>query len=50
MTNIDSSKAARIDKISVRFLKDGTKISVKPISEISQSHRESSQMLANLRN
>ena len=47
MTNIESSKAAGEDKLSGRFLKDGTNILAKPISAlaISQSHRESSKFL-----
>ena len=32
MTNIDNSKAARVDKLSGRFLKDGTNILAKPNS------------------
>ena len=32
MTNIESSKAAGVDKLSGRFLKDGTNILARPIS------------------
>ena len=31
ITNIESSKAAGVDNLSGRFLKDGTKILAKPI-------------------
>ena len=34
MGNIETSKAASIEKLHVRFLKDGTEILSKPISEI----------------
>ena len=34
MANIESSKAARVDKCSGKFLKDGAKILAKPISEL----------------
>ena len=34
MTNIESSKAARVDKLSGRFLKDGANILAKPISAL----------------
>ena len=34
MTNIESSKAAGIDKLSTRFLKDGANILAKPISTL----------------
>ena len=52
MTNIESSKAAGVDKLSGRFLKDGTNILAKPISthcnfSISQGV---SQMLIKLQN
>ena len=34
MTNIESSKSAGVDKLTGRFLKDGTNILVKPISAV----------------
>ena len=34
MTNIESSKAAGVDKLSARFLKDGTNILAKSISRL----------------
>ena len=34
MTNIESSEAAGVDKLSGRFLKDGTNILAKPISTL----------------
>ena len=34
MTNIESSKAARVNKLSGRFLKDGANILAKPISAL----------------
>ena len=34
MTNIESSKAAGVDKLSGRFLKDGANILAKPISAL----------------
>ena len=34
MTNIESFKAAGVDKLSGRFLKDGTNILAKPISAL----------------
>ena len=34
MTNIDSSKASGVDKLSQRFLKDGANILAKPISAL----------------
>ena len=34
MTNIESSKAAGVDKLPNRFLKDGTNILAKPISTL----------------
>ena len=46
MTNIQSFKGAAVDRLPSRFLKDGANGAN---SAISQSHRESSQMLAKLR-
>ena len=37
MTNIESSKAAGVDRVSGRFLKDGTNILAKPISSFNLS-------------
>ena len=34
MTNIESSKSVGVDKLTGRFLKDGTNILVKPISAV----------------
>ena len=54
MSNFEGSKAADVDKLSGRFLKDGTNILVKLISafyklSVMESVEEFSKMLANLR-
>ena len=53
MLNFEGSKAADVDKLSGRFLKDGTNILVKPISafyklSVMESVEEFSKMLAKI--
>ena len=53
MSNSEGSKAADVDKLSGRFLKDGTNILVKPISafyklSVMESVEEFSKMLAKI--